>query len=221
MEKIKIIYEDENVIVSNKPAGILVHPDNRTKTNTFIDFLIKHYPPLKNVGQKDRPGIIHRLDKETSGLLVCAKNHKAYTHLVKQFAENKVKKKYYALVYGIPKEKESVIVYSIQKGKKKKEAKTYYKIIKTFKKDKQNFSLLEIRPITGRTHQIRIHLKKIGHPVVGDKRYFFKKQKPPYPIKRQFLHAYYLKLQLPDFINKKFKINLPSDLKTYLEKLSK
>lgn len=215
---LNIIYEDNNIIIIDKPASLLVHPDKYSKTNTLVDELIKYYPQIKSVGEPPRPGIVHRLDRETSGLLICAKNQVAYDFLISQFKERKVQKKYYALVYGCPKQQRGVIAYSLaKKGRKNKEkALTYFKILKKFD---NKFTLLDIEIKTGIMHQIRQHLKMLGYPIVGDKEYFFKNLKPPYPIDRLFLQAYYLKLRLPNEGVKGFKINLSAELKAYLDKL--
>jgi 23S rRNA pseudouridine1911/1915/1917 synthase len=212
-----ITYEDDNVVVINKKAGMLVHPNPYTQSGTLSDTLLKLYPQIADVGEKNRPGIVHRLDKETSGLIICAKNQKTYEYLCDQFQKRKVIKKYQALVYGKVKEKKGVIVYSIAKrGREKLEqAETRYRVLKYF----TNFSLLEVEIKTGRMHQIRQHLKKIGHPIVGDNLYSFKNLKPPFPISRYFLHAFYLKLILPSGKVGGFKIDLPEELKIYLDKL--
>lgn len=233
---LKIIYEDSDVMIIDKPAGILVYPDKYTKSGTLIDELLKYYPKIKDVGEKHRPGIVHRLDRETSGLLVCAKNQKAYKYIVLQFQKNLVRKKYYVLVYGRVKEKRGIITYQIaKKGRKEKEkALTYYEVIKYFtlnklrypmhkpefiQDPKKTFTLLNIEIKTGRMHQIRQHLKMLGYPVLGDREYTFKNLKLPYPISRLFLHAYYLRLKLPNDEIKEFKIKLPKDLEKYLEKM--
>lgn len=215
---LQIIYGDEEVIVLNKPAGVLVYPDKYTKSGTILEELTKHYPKVKNVGELHRPGIVHRLDRETSGLLLCAKNQKAYQFLISQFKEKKVQKKYYVLVYGRMKEKSGTITYNLaKKGRKTKEkALTYYKVLQCFG---DRFTLLEVEIKTGIMHQIRQHLKMLGYPIVGDKEYTFKNLNPPFPIDRQFLHAYYLRLELPSGGVKKFEIKLPEELKKYLEKI--
>ena len=213
-----IIHEINNIIVINKKPGVLVHPDKYTKSGTMVDFLVGYCPEIKNVGEIDRPGIVHRLDKDTSGLIVCAKNQAAYEHLIKEFKEKKVVKKYKALVYGRVKDKSGVITYSIaKKGRSEKlEAITYYKVIKYIK----DYTLLDVEIKTGRMHQIRQHMKMFGYPIVGDQEYTFKNLKAPYPIKRQFLHSYYLKINLGKEM-KEFKTDLPKDLKKYLDKLEK
>lgn len=212
-----IVYEDNNVIVINKEAGILIHPDKYTRSNTLVDFLKKHYPQISQVGESIRPGIVHRLDKDTSGLIICAKNQEAYKYLIAQFINKKVVKKYQALVFGIIKDDTGIITYAIsKKGQNKKlDATTRYKVIKYF----QGFTLLDITIETGRMHQIRQHLKMIGHPIVGDREYTFKNLEDPYPLNRLFLHSYYLKIELPNKKVEEFKIDLPKNLKNYLEKI--
>jgi len=246
--KIKIIYEDNDVIVIEKPAGIAVHP-RQTKTgaplinelnSTLVSGLIALYPLLANVGDnpKIRPGIVHRLDKDTSGLMVVAKNNFAFDWLKKQFKERKVIKEYLALVVGKLKEKRGIITKSISRAKdfrkrttllsritpnilrgfsQKKEAETYYKTIKEFK----DYTLIKAKPKTGRTHQIRVHLASIGHPIAGDKLYGFKRQKKPMGLERQFLHASYLKFSTPNGKILEFKSKLPKDLKEVVLTLSK
>jgi 23S rRNA pseudouridine1911/1915/1917 synthase len=214
-----IVYEDKDILVLNKIAGMLVHPDKYNDSGTLANALLYHYPEIKGVGEKNRPGIIHRLDKETSGLLIVAKNQDFYDYFISQFLERKIVKKYKALVYGLIKEEKGVIVYSIpKKGRKEMlEAKTYYMSLEYYK----DFTLLDIEIKTGRMHQIRQHMKKIGHPIVGDTEYTFKNLKPPYPIGRYFLHSYYLKFKLPDDECKEIRIGLPKILKDYLKKLPK
>jgi 23S rRNA pseudouridine1911/1915/1917 synthase len=212
----------------NKPPGIVVHPDATHPKSTLVNALLYYFPPIKNVGEKDRPGIVHRLDKDTSGLIICAKNNQAYKYLVEKFKKREIIKKYYALVFGKVKEKSGIISYSLSKRKGKelkiatgpdKEALTRFKVLKYLKKDNNTYTLLDVKPETGRTHQIRVHLARIGYPIVGDPKYKFKKLISPYPIKRQFLHAYYLKLTLLSNKEKSFKIGLPKDLKAFLSRL--
>lgn len=214
---ISIIYEDEDMVVLNKPAGILVHPVTNEK-NTLLDFLKIKYPNVQ---------LVHRLDRDTSGLMVVAKNQKSYEWFKGQFLNRQVKKKYLALIHGILKDKEGIIAKSISKSKKrggsqtiapigkKREAITRYKAIKEY----PNFSLLEVSPETGRTHQIRIHLASIGHPIAGDEKYKFKRQPKLDGLTRQFLHANYLKITLPKGEIKEFRSELPRELNNLLEKL--
>lgn len=225
--KLNIIYEDKNVIVLNKPADLTVHPTATQKSGTLINGLLAYYPLLKDVGDDPlRSGLVHRLDKDTSGLMIIAKNNAAFDWLKKQFQERKVTKKYLALVIGKLKEKRGIITKSISRAKKfgkrttlpsrqQKEAITYYQVIKEY----ENFTLVEAEPQTGRTHQIRVHFASIGHPTAGDKLYGFKRQVQPTNLKRQFLHAAYLKLSLPNGKILELKSDLPKDLKECLQNL--
>jgi 23S rRNA pseudouridine1911/1915/1917 synthase len=220
-DELDIVYENQDIIVINKPAGLLVYPIKGEK-DTLVARLIAHDPKIKEVGQKERPGIVHRLDRDTSGLMIVAKNNQAYQYLIDQFSQRKITKKYLALVFGKIKEPKGKIVYRIQRGKKMtldlagRSAETEYQVVKYF----NDFTLVEAVPKTGRMHQIRVHLHKIGHPLVGDKLYRFKRKKFPFPIIRQFLHAYYLKLELPNGKIAEFKIELPQELKSILIKLT-
>lgn len=225
----KIIYQDNDLIIIDKPAGLTVHPTKPEQTNTLVDQLISDYPEIKKVGDDPlRPGIIHRLDKDTSGLIIIAKNNKSFQSLKKQFQERKVIKKYLALVYGKVKDDRGTVTKSISFSKKdykkrsalldnkSKSAWTEYQVIQRF----DDYTLLEVLPKTGRTHQIRIHLKSIGHPIVGDKQYKFKRQKTITGLSRQFLHAQYLKFNMLDGKIAEFKSELPKDLETILLKLN-
>ena len=223
-----IIYEDDDILIINKPPGMVVHPDQIHISGTLVNALLNYFPAIKNVGDPARPGIVHRLDKDTSGLIICAKNNEAYKDLVSKFKKREVAKKYYALVFGRVKDQSGVIAYSLGKSQSKKlkmatvpdkEALTKYKIKKYYSRGGQNYTLLEVSPKTGRTHQIRVHLTRIGHPIVGDNKYSFKKQKDIPAPARQFLHAFYLKFKLPSGQDELFKIALPEDLDNFLSGL--
>lgn len=236
--KLDIVYEDNDILVINKPAGLLVHPTISQPHHTLVNALVARYPGITKVGDPStnsgqvnplRPGIVHRLDKDTSGLLIVAKNQKAFLFLKEQFLKRGVTKKYLALVEGVPKEKEGIIEYAIRPArynrlkkvavrsesamvkKSVRAAKTFYKVRKTFD---NKFSLLEVSPLTGRTHQIRVHLAAIGYPVVGDRLYGSKTK-----IKRQFLHAYYLKFTAPSGTPLALEIELPEDLQKVIANL--
>jgi len=221
MEEVKIIYEDKDVLAINKPAGLLVHGPN-----SLVDWLLKKYPEIKDVGEDSiRPGIVHRLDKDTSGVLLVAKNQKAFEYLKEQFQNRKIKKKYIALVEGNIKDSNGIIDLPIGKSKKDfrkksstgkivgkiREAITEYKVLKRFK----NFTLVEVFPKTGRTHQIRVHFKAINHPVAGDKLYGRQNN-----LNRQFLHASSLEFNLPNGARIKLEADLPEDLKNFLNMLN-
>ncbi len=225
---VKIIYEDDDILAINKSAGLLVHG----ASPNLVDWLIKKYPEIKNVGEdQSRPGIVHRLDKDTSGVLLIAKNQKAFNFLKEQFKNRKIKKKYIALVEGLLKNNKGIIDLAIGKSKKDfrkkagqgkmagktREAITEYKVIKKFR----NSTLVEVFPKTGRTHQIRVHLKSIGHPVVCDKLYGFKKAECPPGLKRHFLHASSLEFNLPSGARIKLEADIPDDLQASLTKLEK
>ena len=225
--EIKTIYEDNDLIVIDKPAGLLTHPAVNEK-DTLIDLLKQRYPEAQ---------LVHRLDKDTSGLMVVAKNEKTYEWLKSQFLNREIHKKYLALVHGILKDKKGIIAKSISKSRKRggsqttapigkmREAVTRYEVMKEFSsKDesapgKNTYSLLEVSPETGRTHQIRIHLTSIGHPLAGDEKYKFKRQEEIKDLKRQFLHAKYLQFKIPDGNIKEFHSDLPEELNKVLENL--
>ena len=238
---LEIVYEDTDIVVVNKPAGLLVHPTLKQPQHTLVNALIARYPKLVGVGENPlRPGIVHRLDKDTSGLLVVAKNQSAFSFLKNQFLERAVTKKYLALVHGVPARKTGNIEYPIRPSKdnrlkkvaikkdeilKKKStrlAKTRYRVLKTAG---DTFALLEVTPLTGRTHQIRVHLSSIGHPIVGDRLYGLKSQtyadknadqRGRFLVQRQFLHAFYLKFIAPSGTPLALEAELPDELKKIL-----
>jgi len=271
--KLNIVYEDKNIIAIDKPAGISVHPSKAGQNDTITNALLAYYPaiakvsdPSTDLGQTElRPGIVHRLDKDTSGLMVIAKNQKSFNWLKEQFVNRKVVKKYLALASGSIKEKKGVITKPIGKTKDfrkrttitikdKKEAETQYMVLKHLietpstrfagarrarrassgnkillpeqgrkaaaSKAIQHYTLLEVEPKTGRTHQIRVHLASIGHPIAGDVLYGFKRQTPLPGLKRQFLHASYLKFSLPNGKIIELKSELPKDLNAILTELT-
>lgn len=222
--KVNIIYEDENIIAVDKPAGISVHPGSAEQNDTLVNGLLVKYPEVENIHDQIgdsylRPGIIHRLDKETSGVMVTARNMKTFEELKNLFKTGKISKKYIAIVYGKLEEKSGIIDKNIARaatyrkqviasGKTKtliRPAVTEYKVAKEFK----GYSLVEVRPKTGRMHQIRIHMFSIGHPIVGDKLYKMKNIKE-LSAPRQMLHAEKIKFEL---FGKKysFKSGPPAD----------
>jgi len=232
MKNKKIIFEDKDFLIINKPANISVHPLKSLEEKTLVSLLINLYPEIKKIddppASRLRPGIVHRLDKDVSGLMIIARNQKSFEHFKKEFKNRRIEKEYLALVHGhLPKEK-GVITLPLTRSKKGitlakkidlekiKEAWTEYEVLKNFK----NFSLLKIKTRTGRTHQIRVHSKTIGHPIVGDEKYKIKRQKV-IPLGRIFLHAY--KLGFYDLKGhwQEFKIDLPIELKNFLKKCEK
>lgn len=230
----KIIFENDDFLIVDKPAGLVVHPSETTAlSDTLLDKVLDKIDvdSFKEMSDKNfRPGIVHRLDKDTSGLLVIAKNKKSYLNLVEQFKSRKVEKRYFALVKGLLEFKEGVIDSPIGRSlrnRKKfdvvsesegKSAITQYKVTEEFLSDKKTTaSLLDIELKTGRTHQIRVHMAAIGHPVVGDcvygARTINKKFKEEFGLERQFLHAYSIRFK--DLTGKKvkFESDLTGDLK--------
>lgn len=236
--EIPIIYEDENIVAINKPVGLVVHSarptseerrDGKTKEKTLVDWIMEKYPKIEDVGEPlvlssgeiiKRPGIVHRLDRETSGVLVVVKNQEAFLFLKKQFQDRETQKSYRAFVYGEVKNDKGVIdrpigrsssdfrKWSAQRGArgKMREAITEYKVLAR----KGGFSYLELNPKTGRTHQLRVHLKAINYPIVCDNLYA-PKQECALGFSRLALHAYSLELNLPDGKRIKLEADLPED----------
>lgn len=188
-----IIYEDSDVIVVNKPQGMIVHPAPGVYEGTLVNALMNHCKDLSGINGVTRPGIVHRIDKETSGILVVAKNDYAHNSLAKQLKEHSMKRIYIALVEGIIKEDEGTINEPLGRHpierikiaviKGGRHAVTHYKVLERFK----SYTLIECRLETGRTHQIRVHMAYIKHPLVGDKVYGYKKQR--FNLQGQLLHA--------------------------------
>lgn len=195
---IDIIYEDDDIIVVNKPKGLVVHPANGNPDGTLVNAIMAICKDsLSGIGGELRPGIVHRLDKDTSGLLIVAKNDKAHINMSEQIKDRKVKKTYIALVRGTITENEATINMPIgrsTKDRKKmavtkngKEAITHFKVLSRYTTSKASYTLLEIKIDTGRTHQIRVHMAEIGHPVVGDMVY--SNGKNEFGVIGQCLHA--------------------------------
>jgi 23S rRNA pseudouridine1911/1915/1917 synthase len=221
-----IVFENEDVLIVNKPAGMVVHPAAGHASGTLIHAALAHAPQIEGVGGELRPGLVHRLDKDTSGLIVLAKNDAAQQALQEQFQRREIAKTYIALVDGAPSTPTGRIEaaigrdprerkrMAIRRGGKGREAITEYRVVERFK----NHTLLEVDIHTGRTHQIRVHLAFIGCPVVGDKVYG--RRKPSLPIARQFLHAARLGLRLPgESKMRAFEAPLPPDLQGVLDAL--
>jgi 23S rRNA pseudouridine1911/1915/1917 synthase len=218
---LNIIYEDDDLLVIDKPAGLAVHPAPGHPAHTLVNAVLSHLSSLPDTGDWQRPGIVHRLDKDTSGVMLIAKNSDAYQNLTDQFRSRSVVKHYQVLVKGHlspldgvieapvgrdPRHRQRMAVVEESKGR---EAKTGYHVIEYV----GDYTLLEVKPETGRTHQIRVHLKAIGYPVAGDKIYGVKS---PH-LQRQFVHASLLGFKLPstgDYVE--FTSPLPPDLETAL-----
>ncbi len=221
-----VIHEDEHLVVIDKPSGMVVHPGAGRQTDTLANALLFRFPEIEGLGPEEKPGIVHRLDKETSGVILVARTQMAYEELLRQFKAREVEKLYIGLVWGKMPQAEGNISWSIGRHTKHGErmsiktnrprlAETRYRVEKLI----GEFSLLEIRPITGRTHQIRVHLAASGHPVVGDSRYGRKKVTSG--SSRLFLHARRLTVTHPLSGEKvSFQSPLPLDLTQFLEKIS-
>lgn len=229
--QISIVYEDANLLVVNKPSGLITHPKNADDNQDSVTgWLVEKYPEIKTVGEDPlRPGLVHRLDKDTSGLLVIAKTQDSFLYLKNLFQDRKIKKFYLALVSGKPKEPKGTIdapmgrigmkrttqLRGKKKLKDKKEAVTEYNTQKNFR----DFTLLDVSPHTGRTHQIRVHLKSIGTPVAGDPLYGHKNLIDPKQPGRLFLHAYKLQFVSPDGKSLTLEADLPGDLQKFINEL--
>lgn len=246
-----IIYKDKNFLAVYKPAGLLVHPiklrikneELRKEDLALTDWLVENYPEVKSVGDPStssgqapstdsgqasqiRPGIVHRLDKDVSGILLVPRNQKYFEYLKNLFQTRQIKKNYLALVYGKIKEKTGIInkpisiksgtiKRTVHHGKDEKGAITEYKVLKYLNLDGQDFSFVEVSPKTGRTHQIRIHLASIGHPIVGDALYG--KKTNQFGLKRIFLHAESLEFSPEEGGRIKLEAELPDELTVLLK----
>ncbi len=231
MPEIPIIFEDENLLVINKPAGLSVHPDGFNVASTLTDWIIKNYPQVEGVGEDmilangtkiSRPGIVHRLDKDTSGVLVIAKNQPTFLELKEKFKNHEVEKTYQAIVIGEVKKDKGVIdlpigrskndprkrVASAQAHGKLREAITRYEVAEKYK----GFTLLNLFPKTGRTHQLRAHLKAIGYPIAGDALYSSTNSPTVPTITRQALHASSIRFSTKEAGQMTFEAPLPKDM---------
>lgn len=233
---LNIIYEDQHIIVLNKEKGIVVHPAHGHKDDTLVNAILNHCRDLQGIGGVLRPGVVHRLDKDTAGVIVFAKDEESYKELQRQFKNREVKKLYLVLVRGVPKKLNDIIITNISRSEKDrkrytvsregKEAITHYRTIKTNKE----ISLLEAEIKTGRTHQIRVHMKHIGNPVLGD--VFYNKSIKDIPIsdkglleliqnlKGLALFAEYLEIKHPvTGKNMGFHGIMPEDMKAIIERM--
>lgn len=223
-----VIFENEELIVVNKPAGMVVHPAAGHASGTLVNAVLGYEPDIEGIGGEERPGVVHRLDKDTSGLIILAKNERAHRWLQDQFRLRRVEKTYIALVDGHPPtptgrveapigrdphQRKKMAVTTVAKGR---EAISEYKTLETFPRH----TLLEFHPHTGRTHQIRLHCLFLGCPIVADGIYGHKKSS--LVLDRHFLHAFRLKITLPgEKIMRSFEAPLPSDLAIVLAELRK
>ncbi len=243
----EVLYEDKDVLVINKPAGLLVHGifdkgGQKDSGPTLTDWLSEKYPEVMKIGDKpeQRGGIVHRLDRETSGVMIIARKQKAFDYLKKLFLGRSIKKTYTALAWGRIHEKQGVIDKPISivngtvkrtvfKGRMPREAVTEYEVLGHYAhrhgKHHDEFTLVNVMPKTGRTHQIRVHFSAIGHALVGDKLYGkknnlkFEEGEPVEELDRHFLHASALELKLPSGNKMKFEAPLAPDLEQVLKQL--
>ena len=209
--ELNVIYEDETVVVVDKPLGILVHSKGAYNPEATVASWLKDRPNFEFPADNDRAGIVHRLDRATSGVMICAKNKPTLGFLQKQFQNRKTKKTYIALVSGVPKQPHAIIDLPIERNPKKpqtfrvgangKSAQTEYKVLKS----DTSKVMLELKPITGRTHQLRVHLNYIGCPIYGDILYGGKK------ADRLFLHAESLEITIPGGTRKIFETKVPAE----------
>ncbi len=228
--KIKTIYQDNDLIVADKPPGVITFRQNQDKGVFLMDSLVEEYPEIKKVGEEPRYGAIHRLDKDTSGVVLIAKNNDSFNWFQKQFKERKVVKEYLALSVGKVKEKEGLIETNIGRSPKDRRkqrafpiydpknprlAITRYKVLKIF----ENYTLIKVTPETGRKHQIRCHLAHIKNPIAGDLLYGFKNQPCPDNLERHFLHARGIRVNTLNYGYKEFFSEIPSDLQRVLDNI--
>lgn len=243
-----IVYEDDDLAIVNKPAGMMVHAgagatDDARNRGTLVNALLHHFASLSNVGGETRPGIVHRLDKETSGLIIVAKNDDAHRKLAAQFARREVQKKYIALVHGFVKKDSGTISASISRDRVRRirmttrqaggrEAVSHYNVVRRLDTPFGKLTLLEVKIDTGRTHQIRVHMASLGHPIAGDTLYGAPQEMrvarskhrdaATISLPRNFLHAAELELIHPRSGAKlSFKSPLPAELQALLATIEK
>jgi 23S rRNA pseudouridine1911/1915/1917 synthase len=229
--EIPVLAETPDYVIINKPSGVLVHATGADKNETTLaDWIRNRYPGIESVGQHERPGIVHRLDRDTSGVMVVAKTAAMYDHLKKQFTDRLVKKTYLTLLHGHVRDDEGEINHPIGRSRNKQRmaarpidtyatdrpALTRYEVVKRFRKP---FTLAHAYPLTGRTHQIRVHFMALGFPVVGDQIYIVKKQRSKIELGRHFLHAESLTFTNLSGESITFEAPLPAELQQYLDKL--
>ncbi len=222
---LNVIYEDNDIIIINKEKGMVVHPGNGNPDGTLANAIMARCKDsLSGIGGEIRPGIVHRIDKDTSGIIIVAKNDKAHLNISEQIKEHKTTKTYLALVRGRLKENEATIDMPIGRSKKDrkkmavdkdgKKAVTHFKVLKRY----SDCTLLEVVIETGRTHQIRVHLSEIGYPIIGD--YTYSNGKNRFDVEGQMLHAYKIKFKHPTTNEEvEYTAELPKYFKDILEKL--
>lgn len=222
----EVIFEHPDFLIINKPAGISVHPSENEASNTLVNGLLAKYPEIENIGENElRPGIVHRLDKETSGILIVARNQKSFEYFKKLFQDRNIQKTYLAWVWGNLKNKVGKISDYTGKSRQNptkqavsanpeklinpKQATTYYRVIR----EEEKGTLIELKPKTGRKHQIRLHLHSIGHPILGDKKYSNKLiRKFNEQFDRHLLHAQKIEFSYLDKKHYEFEASLPKEM---------
>ena len=234
MNEIQVVFENDEVVVINKPVGLMVHADGHHKGSTVVDWFLATYPDSKGVGEEqtdkngeplERSGIVHRLDRDTSGVMILAKTQAAFDHLKKQFHDRLAKKEYRAFVYGHMREKWGTIDRQIGRSSKDfrkrsaergakgtlRDAVTDWELIGQGEFEQQSFAYVKLKPKTGRTHQLRVHLKAVDRPIVGDQLYAGAKleQSNNLGLTRLALHAHQLELILPDGQDQRFIAPVP------------
>lgn len=237
MKTMKPLLETNDLLVINKPAGLIVHTDGKHAEDSVVDWVVKNYPEAKDVGEKmtiehagetieiPRSGIVHRLDRDTSGVLIIAKNQDTFSFLKSQFQEHTIKKKYVAVVFGWPRDERGLIEQPIGRSRSDirawttkasargtmRDAITRFTVKKKFEIDGEKYALVDLYPQTGRTHQLRVHMSHIGHPIVGDPIYSGKKP-TKLDIHRTALHAEQIVFKLPNGKETTVIAPLPDDL---------
>jgi len=227
---IEVLYRDDYLVLVSKPAGMVVYPCIGHKEGTLLNALAYHFKKLATVGAPLRPGVVHRLDKDTSGVIVIAIDDRAYYGLVEMFKKRQVKKEYLAIVYGELKGSGTITLpigraennrkKMSTKAKRAKEAITKWQVLENFK----NYTLVKVKIITGRTHQIRVHFSAIGHPLLGDRTYgrktHIEKENKKISVPRQMLHAWRIEFKHPvTGEDMKFESALPQDMRNIMELL--
>lgn len=222
---LRVVYEDADLLVVDKPAGLVVHPAPGHPRGTLVNALLAHCADLAGISGDLRPGIVHRLDKDTSGLIVVAKHDRSHRVLAAQFRERSTDKRYWALLDGAPASESGTIDAPIGRHPQRTQpmaivssgrpAVTHFRVQRRFPRH----TLVECRPVTGRTHQIRVHLAGIGCPIVGDRVYG--REEPTLPLERHFLHAARLSFRLPSGELRTFEAPLPDDLEAIVRRLDR
>lgn len=225
--KFEIIFENVNFVVIDKPAGVQVHPSEKNEADTLVNGLLYKFPEIGTVGDEpqNRPGIVHRLDKDTSGIMLVARNQKTFEQLKEKFKNHEIQKTYWALTHGKLENKKGIIDKPLARARNYKKqtianAKTQTKVREALTeyealKEGEEYSLVELKPKTGRTHQIRIHMSSLGHPIVGDEKYKLRNTKTKESVVRHLLHAKKINFSL-NGKNFEFEANLPDDFSKFM-----